>query len=145
MPEDPHHLQLYNIEDGELGDDEDSVNESNYSESESEHTREFLIPRDNDDQLRLIVTATQRPNQEQIKLLEEQLQECKARVQILTFELGRKYFFEDKQKRSEKLFQIPRAHLLTQNTRTLTADGAAHVEGNSPGGSGPLDRQELSK
>lgn len=120
------------------------AHESHNLESDTEPEREFLSTRSDDDQLRLIVTTVQREQQEQIHWLEKELQEQKAEKQTLEVELGRQSFLEDKQKRSEKIFQISRACAFKQNG-TLAADGASHVEEHFLSGADPLDLQGPSK
>lgn len=134
----------YTIENGELRDGVDDVLESNNPESDAEPEREFLSTKSDDDRMRLIFKAAQREKEECTKRLQEELKIHKAEKQELEVELGRKSFFEDKHRRSERMFQISRAHLF-KPIRTRTADGTFYEVGNFSGGAGPLDLQEAGK
>ncbi|XP_078373006.1 uncharacterized protein LOC144656632 isoform X1 [Oculina patagonica] len=74
---------------------------------------------------------------QQIIELEEQLQQCEAEKQQLELELGRKSFFEDKQKRSEKALLSSRTHV-SEQSKSFTASGAScaftSMEGKLLGG-----------
>ncbi len=85
---------------------------------------------------------------QQIIELKEQLQQCEAEKQQLELELGRKSFFEDKQKRSEKVLQSFRAHAMSsEQSKSFTASSAScaftNMEENHLGG-GSL-QQETGK
>ena len=136
------HLQFFAIEDGELTGGEDSAHNSSDLESNTELQRELLSTRSDDDQLRLIVTATQHESQEQVNRLEVELQEMKKENLIHQVEFGRRSFLEDKQKRSEKIFRTSREYFLKKNRKD---SAASHLEEYFSIGAGLLHVLEPSK
>ena len=78
--------------------------------------------------------------QEEINELKEKLRQSETEKQQLSLGLGRYLFFKDREKRSEKLFSVPRAAAFDES-KQCEAKGEAS-EGQLPGGAASFQGQQ---
>ena len=124
-----HMQQSCHPTDGEFRDGVDSLHQNNNPKSDSKRKRMFLSAKNDDDVARLITTAAERDNQEQIERLQRELQEYEAENQVLREELKRTSLPVDIHVGSENIFQL---------SREYSAGVASCVKKDLPGGANPL-------
>jgi len=124
-----HMPQLCHPTDGELRFGADILHQHNNPKPDSKGKRKFLSAKNDDDVVRLITSAAERDNQEQIERLQRELQEYEEENQILQAVLERTSLPVDKHIGSENIFQLSREH---------TAGVASCARKDVPGGAGPL-------